>query len=165
MVLLFAKSFFVFPQPILAQIALAKARNGPMAVRIVVMELTTVAGIAYLVLVRDMGAVGVGVATLTATALLNPLLIWSFGLKLTEAGFPAFLRESLGRGLLPGLIAAPFWVGAWLLPLETGFWTLALSVLTGCAVYAIALFRLCLEPGERADVAKVFASLRGRKSS
>jgi O-antigen/teichoic acid export membrane protein len=165
MVLLFAKSFFVFPQPILAQIALAKARNGPMAVRVVLMELMTVAGIAYLVLVRDMGAVGVGVATLAATMLINPLLIWSFGLKLTEASFPAFLRECLGRGLVPGLVAAPVWIGAWLLPLEANLWTLMACVLAGCAVYAVALYRLCLEPGERADVGKVFARLRGRGRS
>ena len=113
MILLFAKALFVFPQPVIAQIALAKARNGPLALRVWVIELSTVALAFYLVTQRNMGAIGLATATLAVTAVGNPLLLWPFGLRMTETRFVDFLRETIIPGLLPALVAAPVWLLAW----------------------------------------------------
>ncbi len=160
LVLLFAKSFFVFPQPIIAQIALARARIAPLTKRTITIEITTVVVAFYLIYVRDLGAIGLATAALVVPAVLTPALIWTFALKLTESTFGEFAKRTIGPGLLPALLATPVWAGAWMWLPQTTWWQLFLSGAGGAVVYVVALAKLCMTPGERADFGKVFARFR-----
>jgi hypothetical protein len=162
MVLLFAKSFFVFPQPALAQIALAKARHGPMALRSLLIEGSTVALTFYVVWGRGYGAVGLAAAMLAVSAIGTPLLHWTYGFKLTEAKLGDWLRDTMKPGLLPAAVATPVWFACAFLFDASVWWQLFLAGALGCAVYAATLLRFCLTPDERVDVGKVVAKARAR---
>lgn len=164
MVLLFAKSFFVFPQPILAQIALARARNRPLAWRVAAIELSSVALAAYFVFDRHMGAVGVALATLLASGIGTPLLFWTFGLELTGLTWNQWFRATIVPGLIPALCATPVWFAAWYFIAPDSWASLILTGAMGCAVYAFVLLRFCLGPGEREDLRKAIRKLCGRKT-
>ena len=164
LVLLFAKALFGFPQPILAQIALAKARNGPMAVRAMTIELSAVFLAYYFVKERGMGPVGVALGTLTATAVGVPLLIWTFGLRLMDCTVRQWTREVLGRGFAPMLAATPVWLAIWYYARPTNWWELGIAGAVGCAVYAAVLVGFCLPHAERAELGR-FLFRRQRRTT
>ncbi len=160
--LLFAKGAFVFPQPILAQIALAKARPGQLAWRVAVIELSSVALAWFFVFQRGYGAIGVALATLIAAGVGTPLLHWPFALRLTGTTWSEFTRRTLVPGFLPPLIALPVWYLLWR-QLEPTTWPgLIACGAAGGAVFALVLFGFCLEEHERADLRKVFSRLKRR---
>ena len=162
LVLLFAKSFFVFPQPIIASIALARARHGEMAKRVIATELSTIA-LAYLFArPLGLGAIGIALGTLTATAICVPLLHWTFGLRLTESRFRDFARESILPGLLPALAASPVWGFAWWRLPVVSWWSLGLAGTLGALVYLFVLVRFCLDDSEQRDLRKALSGLRRR---
>jgi O-antigen/teichoic acid export membrane protein len=162
LVLLMGKSFFVFAQPVLAQVALAKAKAGAMAVRVLAIEGSTVLVIWYLVAFEDMGATGVALATLSVAAVGGPLLLWPFGLHLTGGKASEFLRETVLRGLIPAMCAAPVWVGLWLNRPPQSWLEFFGFCAAGWVVYAAVLLIFLLEPHEREDMGKVLAGLKRR---
>lgn len=153
MALLFTKFLFLFGQPVLAQVALAKAEARTMAMRVTVIELSSVTATA-IVLWLGGGAVGAALALVGASAIGGPLCYWTLGLRLTDARMGDFLRETLGRGLIPTAFALPVWVGAWLVAPPAGWLALAGYSALGAAVYAGVLLGFCLDPYERADFKK-----------
>ncbi|HED65579.1 MAG TPA: hypothetical protein ENJ09_08490 [Planctomycetes bacterium] len=162
MVLLFAKSFFVFPQPILAQIALARARNRPLAWRVAAIELSGVALAAYFIFGRHMGAIGLALATLIASAIGTPLLFWTFGLQLTGLTWKQWRRATILPGLIPALAATPVWAAAWYWIDPSGWLELIAAGALGSIVYVFVLLRFCLGPSEKQDLSKVIGKLRMR---
>ena len=152
---LFAKAFFVFAQPILAQIALARGRVKALALRVFSMELVTIAFICYILVRHDAGASGAALVCFVVPALGSPLLVWSLGVQMTNSRLRDFLRESVGRGLVPAVFATPVWIGAWLLAPPDSWLVLGLAFASGWVVYATVLLRFCLVPGERADLRKI----------
>ena len=165
MMLLFAKLPFNFPQPVLAQIALAQGKSRLTAIRSAIIEGLTLIATLYLVFGEGMGAVGVAAATLVGTAVLQPALMWPLGLRLTNATFGAWTRSVLVPGAIPSLVAGPVWLAAghWLAP--TSLVELAISGAIGAAVYALVLVRFCLSPEDRADLATAVARLRGKRGA
>jgi len=162
LVLLMGKSFFVFAQPVLAQVALAKAKAGAMALRVLAIEGSTVLVIWYLVAFEDMGSTGVALATLIVAAIGGPLLLWPFGLQLTGGRAGEFLRSTVLRGLIPAMCATPVWVGLWLMRSPQSWLEFLGFCAAGWVVYAVVLLAFLLEPDEREDVGKLLAGLKRR---
>ncbi len=165
MLALLLKVALVFPQPVVAQIAAARDRTKPMAVRVLAMETATVLAMAYVVIVRDMGAIGPALASLAVAVVGAPLLHWTLGLQLTGGRFDEWWKATLLPGVVPAVVALPVWLGLrwWLEP--TSWLGLLLVAAAGLAVYAAALVLFCLQEDDRADfnrVLRILGSLIGQ---
>lgn len=159
MLALLIKVALVFPQPAMAQIAAAKDRTGPMALRVLVIEGSSVLLAVYLVVVRGWGAVGPAMAAVIVAAIGAPLLHWTLGLELTGGRFGEWWRASLRPGILPAVAALPVWLGmrSWLSP--DSWPEVVLAGLIGTVVYAGVLLGFCLQDDDRGDLGRVVRTL------
>jgi O-antigen/teichoic acid export membrane protein len=159
--LLLAKSVFVFNQPVVAQVALAQAKNRPLTIRTFVIEMTTAAAI-WVTVQRGGGPIGVALTTLLVAAVLTPALHWTFGLQLTETRFSVWLRRSILPGMLPAAVALPVgFLGHYLLA-PTGWLQVLPHVAAVELLYVAVVYAFAMDDGERADVRKVLLQVRAR---
>jgi O-antigen/teichoic acid export membrane protein len=87
------------------------------------------------------------------------LVLWPLGLKLADATFSAWVRETLIPGLTPACLGSLVW-SVLAVVVQPDRWTaLGLCVLTGALCYLIVLFALCLEPRDREDLGVLKAKL------
>ena len=163
MALFLGKSVFVFPQPVLAQIAMAKGDNKAMAIRVAVVELTALAALFYGLYFRDVGAVGAAAISVAVQAVLHPTLNWSLGLRLTDTSWALWVRETLWPGLLPGLLAAPLAVAMHTTWPPGDLWTLGLQLGLTVLMYVSFLWIFGFRHGDRADAREALARLRLRR--
>lgn len=111
----------------------------------------------WLVVCLGKGALGSALATLAATAVLEPLLMWPFGWRLAETTLAVWLKEAAIPSLLPAVPAiglclflkAIFGVPSWAHLI--GYSGLA------AAVYVVFLARYCLRDQDRLDVRSLIA--------
>lgn len=160
MTLLLVRSLTTFPQPVLAQIVGAKDMTRPMAIRVVVIEVLNVIGVLFAVQVLDAGAVGVGITMLSISAVGQPALIWTLGLKITGGTWRDWVRYTMVPGLVPALVAFPVCMILRQVLVPDTWLELGVSGAISCAAYLGAIFAFCLSPSERADAGKVFTKLR-----
>ena len=141
-------------------ISFARGLSKPVAVRVVAVESVTCVLLLYLLLVEQVGALGLAVTIAVVQGIGHPLVMWPLGLRLVGAGLGEWLRATMWLGLLPGMCATPVWYGLkWWSPPETWLALLAQGAV-GAAVYAGAILVFCLQPNERADLAEAMARVR-----
>ncbi len=158
MTLLLLKSLVTFPQPIVAQIALAKAEQRPAQLRVILIEgLATVATV-WFVASAGRGAVGAALGTMIVTVALAPLLHWAYGIRLVGSSYGEFLRATLVPSVLPALLATPVWLLLRQVAAQDTWLRLCESFAAGGLVYGLGVW-LVLRPEERSDVARVFRRL------
>ena len=158
MTLLLVKCLVTFPQPIVAQVALAKAEQRPAQLRVMAIEGLAILATLWFVVVGQRGAVGAALGTMVVTMVLAPLLHWDYGIRLVRSSWGEFLRSTLAPALLPALIATPVWIllrgvapqDTWLRLLE--------SFAGGALVYAAGVWAV-LRPEERKDAGRIFRRL------
>lgn len=157
MTLLLLKALVTFPQPIVAQIALAKAEQRPAQLRVMVIEgLATVATVWFVAAGR--GAAGAAFGTMLVTVALAPLLHWDYGVRLVRSTYGEFLRATLFPSLLPALLATPVWVLLHRVATQDSWFQLFESFAAGALVYGAGVW-LVLRPEEKSDVARIFRRL------
>ncbi len=159
--LLLVKAFFVFNQPVVAQVALAQAMNKPLTIRTFVIEMATVLAI-WATVALGGGPIGVALATLIVAAILTPALHWTFGLQLTDARSGDWMRRSVLPGLLPAAVAFPAGFLAQRLFEPSGWLEVLPHVAAVEALYVLVLFFYGFDAGERADARKALAAVRSR---
>jgi O-antigen/teichoic acid export membrane protein len=144
------------------RVAHASGRIGAFQAYFLVVQLASVAALAYAVVGRGTGAVGAAVALAATQGLLHLVLIWPLGLRLVAGGWREFARQTLARGLLPfaaalalcAAIAARVDVDSWL---GLGFVACAAA-----AVYVAVLVGVCLDEPDRELLLRALRRLRPR---
>ncbi len=160
MTLLLCKAIAVFPQPVMAQVVAARARVRPMALRAIVIELTSIIAVVYAVAVHEVAAVGVAAVSLGVCLALHPLLMWTHALHLVDATFARWSRATLLPGVIPGLVALPVWLLLRHVANPESWIALGAQAAAGCVVFVAVLVIFCLEDSERADMAKILDRVR-----
>ncbi len=159
MSLLFLKSFYVFPQPVVAQVALAQAKNKPLTIRTFAIEALTALSIWYAI-AAGYGPTGVALTIVIVGAITTPLLHWTVGLELTRSTFGAFFRETILPGMIPTVVAFPIAYALHVFFSPSTWIALGLQCALVEAVYVGVILAFCLNPSERADLRKVLAKAR-----
>ncbi len=158
--ILLARLLVTFPQAPISAIAFARGHSRPVALCATAIELATIALGTYLVLVADLGPLGMAIAVLAASVVGQPLLFWPLGRAMTRSRFAPWVRTTLIPGLVPSLIATPVWLATWWWSPPQTWLALGAHVALGAAVYCGAIYLFCLNASERADLAKVTGRLR-----
>ena len=159
MMLLLLKVALVFPQPAMAQIAAAKNRTRPMALRVLMIEGSAVVLASYLIVVKEWGALGPAAAALITAAIGAPPLLWTMGLELTGASFGEWWRATLRPGLIPVVAATPVWLVLRWWSNPDSWIGLATVGLAGGAVYLAVLLHFCLQEDDRGDLGRLLTAI------
>ncbi len=160
MTILLVKAVFSSAQPVIAQLALAQDRMGSLAARIVAIETVTVLLMLYFVIVLDMGAMGVALATCSVHAIGQPLLNWPFALSMTGTSMETWLRKTLLPGILPAAAATSVCLAARYLDVPDNWLELGAHAALSLAVFGGVLAAFCLDEEDRADLRTVMRSAR-----
>ena len=155
MALLLCRVVLLFCQPPLQVVAGAKGKMRALGLGSFVIEAATVALTLYLVVGRDMGAVGAAASAALVTMIGAPIVYWRLGLRMTSSSSAIWMRESVVPGVLPALVATPAWVVLHML-LPSSSWTaLAAQLVSGMALYFLALGLFALRSEDRSDLRKL----------
>ena len=129
----------------------------------IALALAALAGMYLFVAGLGMGAIGAAYGLAAGFILVNLGIIWPMGLRLVHGNWTAFLRQTLVPGLAPFLVA----LGACALYaglVDIDSWLrFGLGCLVSAAVYAAVVFGACLDPADRALLARLRARLPGRQ--
>ncbi len=154
MILLFAFPFEL-GNILVAPIARARGEIKPLAVRVIIIQTINLGLTIYLVGQLRMGAIGSALATLIVMMLFEPVVMWPFGLRLVEARFPRFLRETLLPGILPAVLCGlSLLILRWVVQPSTWMGLLILSA-AGGVVYLAGLYLFCLQPSDKKDLERL----------
>jgi len=140
----------------------ARERVRPLALASFVGHSIALALILYLVVVRKQGAIGVGVASLTAALIMQPTVMWTLGRRRAEVRFAEWLRASVVPAAIPALSGAAVWLLLrW--AVEPGTWLeLGLCAAGGAAAFVACLLSFCLQEVDRKDLAAAIRALTSR---
>lgn len=149
MLLLLASYPFNWASAMFYQIAYATGRIRAYNICSIALAITAMAGMYYLVAVRDMGAIGAAWGMAGGFGLAQLVIIWPFGLRLVHGSWRRFLRSTLLPGMAPFLAALlACWLFELVLPVDS--W---LRFFMGCGISALVylgvLLGLCLDLSER----------------
>ena len=142
------------------QVSSATGRVRGTSASTLVAQIAVVALVFYAVRHLGWGATGVALVYFAVSLVIEFLVWWPLGLKLADATCGAWTRETLLPGLAPGCLAAVVWAALGLLvPLDS--WVrLGLCTAAGALCYLAVLLAFCLEPKDRADLAKTIVKIR-----
>ena len=142
------------------QVAAATGRVRAVSFFVLVTQVLIVAAVYYAVHILGWGATGVALSTFTAGSLLEALVFLPLGLKLAEATFSAWTRETLIPGLAPGCIGAVVWAALGLIVPPSTWTGLGLCTLAGALCYMAVLLGWCLAPQDKDDLRKLLTRVR-----
>ncbi len=154
-ILLLATYPVVYGNVMMANIAIATAGIRPLALRALLIQVINLLLTLYLVAVRGMGAVGSALATFLTMMFIWPAMNCGFALRLADATFGRWLRETIWPGWLPGLVAAAVWILLKIMARPSTWLSLGGCIVCGLACYVVVLLTFCLQPQDRQDLQKV----------
>lgn len=128
------------------------------------LSLVAAGGMAYFVIVRDMGALGAALGLSGAYAFVYLFVMWPVGLWLVKGKWSVFVRQTLTPGLAPfaaACLACVLFTQA--LPIDSWGKFFAGSGLSAL-VYVAVLFIMCLDPDDRKLVARARKKISSRIS-
>ena len=146
---------FLGPTSLLPMLAMAMARVRDYHVAFFASSLLALATTLYLVASQGMGAIGVVLALLVATALTELFYFWPLQLRLTGARWRDFTRAVVVRGMLPGIVASLAWVMIGRLAPPESWLTLVIAVGVGAVAYVVTLVSFCLDENDRSIVKRM----------
>lgn len=161
MAVLLVRFVAMFPESGIHMLAVARTEMRSSTLRLLLIDGSTVAVTLLLVGSYHMGDLGAALATTGAALILHPLLLWSFGLRLTNARLGEWLRVSVLHGIVPGILATPVWYTLQQFVRPDTWLELIGCGLAGGVVYVIALL-ITLRPEEREDLAHLKQRIAGR---
>ncbi|MEM1448996.1 MAG: hypothetical protein AAF726_14425 [Planctomycetota bacterium] len=162
MLLLMAVYPLTFSNTMLPKIAVAKAQIRGFFAASITVQAINLALMIYLVGTRGMDAVGPALAVFVTTTTSQLAIFWPMGLRMTDVPLGRYARETLLRGLLPGVVASALWLFLEA-RIDSASWPLlALHFGAGAAVYVATLVTVCLGPDERNDLKRALDRIRGR---
>jgi O-antigen/teichoic acid export membrane protein len=156
--LLMARLIVLFPNSATSLLSIARAEVRSGATRSMILELVNLALTVTLVGAFKMGALGSALGTFAAAMVGHPILVWTFGLRLSGARFGEWLKTSILPGLLPVLVAGPAWYAAHRFMRPDTWAELAIAGLLGGVVYAGVLLAR-LGPDDRDDLRSALARI------
>jgi O-antigen/teichoic acid export membrane protein len=166
MALLLSTFVIYFGHGAMANIGEAKAQVKSMNLRGLGLQLLNLALSLYLVGVLHLGALGAALGTFLTTFLAYPLIDWPLGLRLGEISLGRWLRETYLPGVIPACTGALACLGAKMYVQPDTLGTVGSCAAFGMAVYVAVLGIWCLQPADRADLARVIRRIDwlGRQS-
>lgn len=126
------------------QLAEAKACIKPWVLRGSVLHTANLALTIYLVVFRDMGALGSAIGTSAVEVVLGPALLWTYGIRIAGTTFSEFSTSVLLPGLLPGTFAGLTLIIIKYTYAPTTWFDLFLAGVTGTIVYLAVLYSTLL---------------------
>ncbi len=143
---------FTYSNAILPKLAVATARMKAFTLGAFATQIVSVASMIYVVGWLNMGAVGVASVIAVTLIVSQVIYFWPMGLRMAQVSLKRFLRETLLPGLAPAAAGMLVWLALKLNhPPETWAQLFAWTLL-GHAVYALVLFRFCLQGHEKQDI-------------
>jgi O-antigen/teichoic acid export membrane protein len=142
------------------QVANATARVRATGLYALVTQLVICAATLYVVKWLGWGGIGAALVGFLVGAASAVLVGWPLGLRLAGVKFETWVRQTLIPGLTPACVAALVWVTLGHLVQPDSWGTLGLCTAAGALCYLAVLLALCLEPGDRADLATLLARIR-----
>lgn len=142
------------------QVSNATGRVRATSVCTLVMQVAVVSLVYFAVHTLGWGASGVALAAFAVSVIAEFLVLWPLGLRLAEATFDAWVRETLIPGLAPGCVAAVVWAALGVLVRPDSWILLGLCAVAGALCYLAVLLAFCLEPKDRQDLAEMIARLK-----
>jgi len=140
-------------------IAVAKAEIRGLGVRTAVIQLTNLALTLYFVGVMKLGAVGSALGTLTATLVLDPMLMWPLGFRLAATSLREWVKRTAVPGMLPAIASAPVFIVAAAVMRPMSWTALGVCTLLGEMAYGVVLV-FCLQPEDRSDLKEALDVIR-----
>jgi O-antigen/teichoic acid export membrane protein len=108
------------------------------------------------------GALGSSVASAVAPALCYPLFVWPMSRRALDIGARDWYLEVLWPGVIPALLATPFYLGAALVFGVHSVPGLFVTLALGCIAYVTFLYLFAARRADREDFARVIAAARTR---
>ncbi|MCB6179844.1 oligosaccharide flippase family protein [Rhodobacter sp. Har01] len=155
---------FTQPTALLAMTAMAKEQVKVFFLPAFLFQLAGLVLMFASLTLTDTGAIGVALSLTVSVVGSQILYYWPLCLTMTDARMSDFRDQVLVPGVLPAAAGMVVWGGLRLLRAPDTWSSLIGFGAAGALVYAIVLFGFCLNPGERADLRKVFGRLLGRNS-
>jgi O-antigen/teichoic acid export membrane protein len=143
------------------QVSNATGRVRATSLYVLTTQALTVAATYYTVRTWGWGATGVAVSLFTVGILAEALVLVPLAMRLADASFSAWTRETLIPGLTPGAVAAVVWavLGIFVRP---GSWSmLGLCTGAGAVCYLTVLLVFCLEPKDHDDLSAMVSKFTG----
>ncbi len=160
MALLLATLPIAYGNIMLPKLANATAQMPGFAIRVLCIQLLSIALTLYFVGGREMGAVGSGLATFLVMAALHPVLHWPLGWRMAGVTGRQWFKETVWPGVAPSIGATVLWIGlAQAVDPDTWF-TLGACAAAGCVCYVTVLLRFCMQPVDRQDLSVAVTKLR-----
>lgn len=152
----------LYANVMMSNIAIAKARIRPLALRAILIQGINLALTIYLVGIRGMGAVGSALSTFLVMMFVWPIVNCNFALRLADASFTRWFWETIFPGWLPGLAGAMVWILMRTVVVPSTWLELAGCVMAGLFCYIAVLLLFCLQEQDRKDLQKVTAKVFAR---
>ncbi|MGB3624621.1 MAG: lipopolysaccharide biosynthesis protein [Henriciella sp.] len=149
---------FTSPTILLPMAAMSTARVRAFFLPAFLFQLLGLVIMIWLVRYESLGAVGATFSLLAITVSSQLFYYWWFALKLTDLRLSDFWSQTLSRGLMPALVAAPVWAGMRYAVSPNSWQELLLCAGLGGAVYLFVLLSRCLDAGEKADLRLLLAA-------
>ena len=153
---------FLGPTSLLPMLAMATARVRDYHLAFFLSSTLGLGLTLYLVAMHGMGAIGVAMSLLIATALFELTYFWRLELRLTGARWRDFSRAVLLRGMFPAAVASSVWITIGQLDPPASWTSLVLSIGAGATVYVATLFAFCLDETDRAAAKRLARRVVGR---
>lgn len=157
-ILLFMIIFpFTSPTILLPMAAMSTARVRAFFLPALLFQLLGLIIMIWLVKYENLGAGGATFSLLAITVVSQLVYYWRFALTLTNMQFSDFWSQTLSRGIIPTLAAAPVWVGMSYVVSPNSWSDLLICAGLGGVVYLLVLLGHCLDAGEKNDLRVLLA--------
>ncbi|WP_172300497.1 lipopolysaccharide biosynthesis protein [Pseudoruegeria sp. HB172150] len=164
MVMLLGVYPFVWASGMFYEVAYSVGRIRSFNICIMILSLAALGGMWYLVVIRDLGALGAAMGLSGSYAIVHLLIMWPAGLWLVKGTWPVFVGETLVRGIAP-FVAACLACAAfgYVFPITSwgGFF---LGSAVSALVYPAVLIGLCLSESDKVLMQRAVHKIRGRFS-
>lgn len=159
MLLMFLTYPLLYPIIMLSKIAHATGQLRAVTTRILLLDLISIGLMFYFVAGLHWGAAGAAMATLSVYLIGCPLLLWPLGIRMVNTLWSKYIRQTLVRGLLPGLIAGGAWWAIQMAVSPAGWLSLGGCFAGGLICYILVIFLFCLDSYDREQLNRLFGSL------
>ncbi|MEM6480280.1 MAG: oligosaccharide flippase family protein [Pseudomonadota bacterium] len=162
MIILLSAYPFTWASGMFYEVAYSVGRIKTFNICLMILSAVAVAAMSYLVIGREMGAIGAALGLGGAQVAVYFLIMWPAGLRLVDGSWSVFLRQTLLPGLAPfgaAMLGCLLYAQAYPITSWLGFFTGAgVSVL----IYVGMLVSTCLDPVDRDLLARGRHKIKSR---